>query len=415
MGSNYKNQQDQYNKQGVNYLEETQIVHRAPSEVVTEKTPKNKIGIAIIVLLSVLIVAVIAVGAIFWFKGNGDDDDDYGYPNYGNNAVINNGGNTGNTGNSGNNGGGSNNAGETSKQEESTAPSVLGSGTAGDIAWDYYSNGALVISGTGCIDVDVAGWDQYKDNIKTVVIKAGIDEIAADVFKEYRGITSVSLPSSLHKIGDYAFGACTSLEKLVLPEGVTSVGLGAFSVCTSLTEVYIPSTLTQMDNFVFSYCSDLEKISVASSNRRFSAVDNVLYYTFDGQRALLQYPLGSSRTSFTVPSGVVQIAGLAFADCRLKSISLPSSLTQIGWAFPDCPNLTSLSYDGTTGQFYNITDIDEDWNENSPFTYVSCRNGNVYMSSSNSSEVYAPEPDEPEVEYPYYESDYYDESYYYAW
>ena len=53
--------------------------------------------------------------------------------------------------------------------------------------------------------------------------------------------------------------------------------------------------------------------------------------------------------SYTVASGVTSIGDWALADTHLSSVTVPSSVTYVGWAvFGWCVNLTSITVQATT-------------------------------------------------------------------
>jgi len=62
------------------------------------------------------------------------------------------------------------------------------------------------------------------------------------------------------------------------------------------------------------------------------------------EKTLVQYPVGKTATSFTIPNDVTDIGYIAFFGCySLSSITIPASVTNIGdYAFYNCSNLTSI-------------------------------------------------------------------------
>jgi len=83
-------------------------------------------------------------------------------------------------------------------------------------------------------------------------------------------------------------------------------------------------------------------INVGTNNAEFSSVDGVLFSK--NKTALCIYPIGNTRTSYSIPNSVKSIWPDAFRSCRsLTSIIIPSSVTHI-WdgAFYGCSKLTSI-------------------------------------------------------------------------
>ncbi|MDY4186658.1 MAG: leucine-rich repeat domain-containing protein [Candidatus Borkfalkiaceae bacterium] len=91
---------------------------------------------------------------------------------------------------------------------------------------------------------------------------------------------------------------------------------------------------------------NLKKITISSSNAYYMVQDNVLY---GKNGALMQYPIGSKATSFSVPasvSGVTikHIDSHAFFNAKnLREVSLNNVMTIGLYAFTGCTNLTTLT------------------------------------------------------------------------
>ena len=140
-------------------------------------------------------------------------------------------------------------------------------------------------------------------------------------------------------------GSCTDTE-LVIPatyngKPVTTIGEGAFERCTNLTSVMIPDSVTSIGAKAFYNCTRLT-ITVDVNNTAYQSIDGNLY-TKDG-KTLVQYAIGKTDTSFTIPSSVTSIGDWAFSGCKnLRSVVIPNSVTSIGdYAFSGCTHLTSV-------------------------------------------------------------------------
>ena len=131
---------------------------------------------------------------------------------------------------------------------------------------------------------------------------------------------------------------------------VTSVELGAFTGNTALTKVFIPHTvkdfgLSEVDVFqrnLFVGCTALEYIEVEEGNPVFCSVDGVL---FDKEkRSLFTYPAAATRTSYTVPESVKDIAYAAFANNQhLVNVTIPDEVTGLGTSvFNACSKLEEV-------------------------------------------------------------------------
>ena len=118
---------------------------------------------------------------------------------------------------------------------------------------------------------------------------------------------------------------------------VTAIGKWAFFWCTNLTSITIPNSVISIGDGAFGGC---ENIDVDKNNTHYKSIDGNLY-SKDGT-TLIQYAIGKTKTSFTIPDHVNTIGEWAFSRCEnLTSITIPNSVTTIGEsAFFGCDNLT---------------------------------------------------------------------------
>ena len=85
---------------------------------------------------------------------------------------------------------------------------------------------------------------------------------------------------------------CERLENIKIPKSVESIGIGVFNNCMGLVD-----------------------ITVDENNPCFSSQDGVLFNK--DKTELLQYPIGKSRTSYTIPKSVRDIGYRALALPRI--------------------------------------------------------------------------------------------------
>ncbi len=203
------------------------------------------------------------------------------------------------------------------------------------------------------------------DNIKTIGDYA---------FYGCSKLIKVTCDSKLRTIGERAFANCYYLSDLTLNEGLKEIKNEAFWYCMSVSSVTVPKSLqTVGENNPFRACTSLTSMLVASGNKNFTAVDNVLY-SID-QKKLISYPAGSSATSFTIPEQVTSIENCAFCNvsalqnvtfntnvekigerafysCALQSVAIPASVNSIADAvFMSNKSLTELTVDAANNNY----------------------------------------------------------------
>ena len=212
-------------------------------------------------------------------------------------------------------------------------------------------------------------------------------------------ITSCEIKSETRFILGKAFYGCSSLMSIVIHNGVMSIGEHAFDYCRNLTSIVIPDSVTSIGDEAFGSCNSLTSIKVGYANSNYKHINDNLY-TKDG-KTFLQYALGKTDMSFTLPDGVTSIGNFALSGCcnltsivipdgvenigrealsycnSLTSIVIPDSVTSIGQsAFNHCGELTSILFEGTIAN-WNAISKGWGWNTNVPATYIQCSDGQV--------------------------------------
>ena len=106
------------------------------------------------------------------------------------------------------------------------------------VRWSLDENtGVFTVSGEGEMynyGSTVAGWDNYRDLIKQVIIKSGVNDIGDVSFKNCRNLKSVVIENGVKRIGTRAFIGCRALESVTIPDSVTEIEKMAFYGCISL-------------------------------------------------------------------------------------------------------------------------------------------------------------------------------------
>ena len=218
--------------------------------------------------------------------------------------------------------------------------------TEGNVKWEFTSStGTLRIypntsdpNGTDFAMADyewdnytAVPWNDYKDNITSVVIEDGVTTIGGYNFYQLTALTSVSIGKDVTTIGtnDCAFDGCTALTSITIPASVTTIGAFAFRNCTNLADI----TLTKEENITSVDGSAFDDTAWLNAQP-----DGVVYlgkvaYGFKGD----------DYVDVTIKDGTVAIADGAFNGTYISSVTIPNSVTYIGQeAFNNCGSLTTV-------------------------------------------------------------------------
>ena len=159
---------------------------------------------------------------------------------------------------------------------------------------------------------------------------------------------SLSIPSSFEFDGTtysviaieaWAFSNCSLLTEVITPESITTIGEWAFS-SSSITNITLGENITSIGNYAFDECPNLNGINVNENNSFYKDINGVLF-SKDGT-LLIQYPMGKTDSSYSIPERVVTIGNDAFRCCdSLSEIIIPDSVilleTPFSMIVPDYP------------------------------------------------------------------------------
>lgn len=174
-----------------------------------------------------------------------------------------------------------------------------------------------------------------------------------------KGCDKSVIPNNVQYIGIHAFEDCLNLESIEIPDSVEIIAASAFVSCSNLTNVKIGIGfrsirlgLSQMD--IFPYCSKLTTIVVDEENQVYRSENNCII-----ERETNKLVSGGYTTA--IPDGVMSIGEHAFiARDILTTLTIPASVTTIeGNAFYGCSNLTSVTFEVTSGWKQGSQEIDE--------------------------------------------------------
>lgn len=195
----------------------------------------------------------------------------------------------------------------------------IGGDCSPEASWTL-DGGTLVISGKGdAWDYDFTGsqkapWEDYKNEIKEVVIEKGITGIPHFAFSDCINLKKVSMANSVTGIGSYAFSNCRALTFVDFPDSVNDIGMRAFESCTSLTEVTVGIGKNGFDADPFYNTPNLEKVEVDVVNPYITSIDGVVY-TKD--KTALQFFPAANAESVTIPTSVRSVEKSAFSSSKL--------------------------------------------------------------------------------------------------
>ena len=161
-------------------------------------------------------------------------------------------------------------------------------------------------------------------NLTSVTIPASVVSIGTSAFALCSGMTSVTVLAST-AIPANCFTGCGSLSSVTLSSGISAIESEAFKNCSGLTSFAIPAATSRIASDAFDGCTELAAINADASSSFFATYDGCLY----GKTMLNLLRCPQGKTSISVYSGVTTIAGGAFYGCKIGTVALPASCTQI--------------------------------------------------------------------------------------
>lgn len=163
--------------------------------------------------------------------------------------------------------------------------------------------------------VKFQGFEQEDMTVPNVIDGKKVTSIGKAAFSHCTSIKKLTIPDGISTIGRGAFFGCSSVCKLTLPDRICSIGERAFINCKNLMDIALPKNLASLGEEAFSGCHALEKIDLPNG------IAEIEPGTFEGCHAL---------KTIVLPNHLEIIKKFAFADCSLDSFVCPKSLQEIG-------------------------------------------------------------------------------------
>ncbi len=194
------------------------------------------------------------------------------------------------------------------------------------------------------------------------------------------GVTSFVTPPSLETIDFYAFEGCKSLQTVILDGAIVMAKKYSFYNCTSLKHIVVgESAGSSYDPFGGCYAIETLEIysdAALSGFQNRTALKSVIiggkatevpYNYFSGCTALSSVTITSpvtlidvrafencrSLTSITLPDTVTEIENRAFRGTGLTELTIPASVTSIGWSVVTNSNVSKITFLGDCPDFRN--------------------------------------------------------------
>lgn len=213
----------------------------------------------------------------------------------------------------------------------------------------------------GCVELVKLGMPNSLETIKggafascgfsVVEISDGVKEIGENAFSRNRTLNSVKIGKSVTTIGRQAFSECPALTSVTLGENLKFIKTSAFERCTVLSDIILPSSLQVIDSRAF-HSTALVSVSVPSS------VVNIGKDAFNDIYALKEIKVDEANTVYSDIDGVLcsktKTVLLRYPNSKGKTYTVPNTIKKIyDGAFSYCPELETVVFPASVISFGN--------------------------------------------------------------
>ncbi len=189
-------------------------------------------------------------------------------------------------------------------------------------------------------------WDYaFADcDLTSVVIPDSVTAIGSCSFYGCTSLVTVAIPDSVTALDTYAFCGCTSLTSFTLGSGVNDIPSGLVQDCSSLKTFHFTANIADISPLDTRGCSSMETVTVDPANPNYCSLDGVVF-TKDLKRLII-YPEGKKDSGYDVPDSVTSIASAFGSNPYLRTVDIPSSVTNIGdYTLEACSALQAINVD----------------------------------------------------------------------
>lgn len=142
-------------------------------------------------------------------------------------------------------------------------------------------------------------------------------------------IKNMVIPKTVKEFTNCCFSGMRALKKVTIPSGVKVLPRSCFYGCKKLKTVTLPKKMQEFDREVFEDCKVLSTMKIAKSNKYFKIKNGAVL----SKNEKHLYWVLPTKKKYTISTKVKSIDGSAFEASKVKSLTIPASVTDLKtWA-----------------------------------------------------------------------------------